>query len=127
MNDTPVGVDYPIQRGNGGYFSRTYTSIEQVKANILNVLSTTRGERPFRPDFGTGLYDLLYEPIEEGLEERVRERVRSTLRRWLPYVTAEQIIVNIGDGTAKIGLQFSTEFTADETENMVIWADLEDE
>jgi hypothetical protein len=41
-------------------------------------------------------------------------------------VELEQVIVDIGESRAKIGLRFTTEFTADEAENMVIWAELDD-
>lgn len=126
MEEKPIGVDYPIRGGRGGYFGQTFTSIEQVKANVLNVLNTSKSERPFRPDFGTRLYSVIYESNTVGLEGRIRAEVENTLDRWLPYVNVEEMIVQVEDGVAKIGLEFSTEFTADETENVMIWAEFEE-
>lgn len=126
MAENPVGVDYPIRLGRGGYFDQTFTSIEQVKANIINVLNTAKGERFGRPNFGTRLYDILYESNTDGIENRIRAEVENTLDEWLPYVTVEQMLVQVENGTAKIALEFSTEFTADETENVMIWAEFDE-
>lgn len=41
----PVGLDYPIVRGNNGYFQQTFTEKNRIKANILSLLLTHRGER----------------------------------------------------------------------------------
>lgn len=125
MPESSVGADYPVRLGRGGYFDKTFTSIEQVKANVINVLNTSKGERPFRPQFGTRLYDILYESNTEGLDSRVEAEVRNTLDTWLPYVTVEELVVEIDESTAKIALEFSTEFTGDETENAMIWAQFE--
>ena len=37
-----------------------------VAQSIKGLLLTRRGERPFQPDLGSGLQNLLFEPLEYG-------------------------------------------------------------
>ena len=45
-------------RKSGGVFTVNYTTIEQVKDNIRNLVLTSPGERPYHPNFGVGVYEL---------------------------------------------------------------------
>ena len=57
--DRAIGVSLPF---NGeGVFNSTYTTNEQVKSNLLNVILTEPGERVFKPNFGVGLRSHLFE------------------------------------------------------------------
>ena len=42
--DYAIGISLPLQLGNTA-FNQTFTTIEQAKANIQNLLLTTHGER----------------------------------------------------------------------------------
>jgi hypothetical protein len=126
MAEQRIGVDYPIRRGRGGYFDQTFTSIDQVKANVINVLNTSKGERLGRPQFGTRLYDIIYDSASQNIDSRVESEVRQTLDQWLPYVNIRNLVVETDGGAVKIGLQFGTTFTADETRNVTIWAESEE-
>ena len=48
-----VGYGFPLD-GNA-VFIPTFTTREQLKANLVNYLLTNKGERLFRPDFGGDL------------------------------------------------------------------------
>jgi phage baseplate assembly protein W len=54
-----IGVAFPLL--SDGEFTQTYLMKDQVKANIINVLLTERGERVNQPTFGVGLKSLLFE------------------------------------------------------------------
>ena len=54
-----LGVIFPFNAE--GVFYSSYTTAEQVKSNLLNVLLTEPGERVFKPNFGVGLRNYLFE------------------------------------------------------------------
>jgi len=54
-----IGVAFPLI--NEGSFNQTFLLKDQVKANIINVLLTEKGERINQPNFGVGLKSLLFE------------------------------------------------------------------
>ena len=73
--DVAIGVSLPFNAE--GVFYSTYTTKEQVKSNLLNVLLTEPGERLFNPSFGVGVRNLLFEQNinKESLEDRIRTQV----------------------------------------------------
>lgn len=74
-------------------FNSKYTSEEQAKENLRNLLLTAKGERLLQPEFGTGLRSLLFEPIDEGFETRIRDVITESVNFWLPYITIDDIEV----------------------------------
>ena len=56
-----IGVSLPF---NGpGVFNSTYSTKEQTKSNLVNLLLTSAGERIMNPNFGTELRNFLFEGI----------------------------------------------------------------
>lgn len=90
------GIASPTKRGNV-MFEQTFTSFEAAKSNLRNLLLTARGERIMQPDFGTGLHELLFEPFDSLYETRLQERITESVGFWLPYITIENIEVDMSD------------------------------
>jgi phage baseplate assembly protein W len=95
-NDYAYGITLPIQIGNTA-FNQSFTSFEQVKSNIKNVLLTKRLERVMNPDFGSGLQELLFEMNDEILVSDVESVIRDAVSKWLPYVSVETVDVEVSD------------------------------
>ena len=49
IENRSVGIRFPFNAE--GVFYSTFTTAEQVKSNLLNVLLTEPGERIFKPNF----------------------------------------------------------------------------
>ena len=62
-----------------------------VSQSIKSLLLTRRGERPFQPDLGSGLQDLLFEPMDYGTSALIKKEITETLNRYEPRV----IITNL--------------------------------
>jgi phage baseplate assembly protein W len=91
FNDYAIGIALPIQIKNVA-FTQTFQTIDQIKVNIINLLSTKKGERLMQPEFGSGLQEVLFENITEGeLGGKVENIIIDSFERWLPYVTVESI------------------------------------
>jgi phage baseplate assembly protein W len=88
--DYAIGITLPIQIGNTA-FNQSFTTAEQVKSNIKNLLLTKKGERVMQPNFGSGLQELLFEFNDDLLAVKIEDAINEALETWLPYVTAEQI------------------------------------
>jgi phage baseplate assembly protein W len=70
-NNVKIGVAFPLDETN--IFKSTETLIDQAKANLLNLLLTSPGERVNLPLFGVGVKKLLFEQqIDlESLKEKI--------------------------------------------------------
>jgi len=106
------GITLPIKKGNTGYFEQAFTSFEQSKANLKNLLLTAKGERIMQPEFGTGLQSLLFEPMDDTFEDRLQDVITQTVSYWLPYINIEEIDVEMTDAmkdnhTAQMTIQFT--------------------
>ncbi len=97
FNDYAYGITLPVQRGNTGYFNQAFSSFEQAKANLRNLLSTKKGERVMQPNFGTGLHELLFEPMDSEFETKLQETITKNVNYWLPYINIEEIDIQMTD------------------------------
>jgi len=74
--DVAIGVSLPFDAE--AVFNSTYTTKEQMKSNMLNVLLTEPGERVFKPNFGVGLRHQLFENNvnKDELTARIEDQVK---------------------------------------------------
>tara|TARA_B100000787_G_C15917159_1_gene175081 strand:+ start:80 stop:487 length:408 start_codon:yes stop_codon:yes gene_type:complete len=87
-----VGFGFPI---NGdAVFVPTFTTREQIKANLLNYLLTNRGERVFRPNFGANLRALLFENIVDATIDDLESRIQSDISTFFPTVVVKELKFN---------------------------------
>ena len=100
-----IGVDLPIRRGDDldGFFATTSTTIEAVKNNIRNLLSTNEGERFFQPNLGLNLRKLLFEHITNENLLGVQDAILDKFEFWLPFVEVRDIEVFSRDNTTDVG------------------------
>jgi uncharacterized protein len=59
-----IGVKIPFNKR--GVFQFNYTTKEQIKSNLINLLLTSPGERYHQPSYGVGIRDILFEPNIES-------------------------------------------------------------
>ena len=91
-NDYAIGITLPIQIGNTA-FNQSFTTIEQTKSNIKNLLLTKKYERLMQPNLGSGMQELLFEMNDEDLAQKIEDTINSSIETWLPFVTIEDISV----------------------------------
>jgi len=59
---------------------------QDVREAIWIILSTARGERVMRPEFGCGIHDLVFAPISAATVGEVENNVREALINWEPRI-----------------------------------------
>ena len=89
------GITLPIKNGETGFFEQAFTSYEQAKSNLKNLLLTKKGERIMQPNFGTGLQSLLFEQIDDTFEQKIQETITKNVNYWLPYISIKNIDVEM--------------------------------
>jgi hypothetical protein len=77
-----VNIDFPYHFDPLGRTASTGTD-EHVRDMIEQMLFTNHGERVNRPDFGSGLLQLIFAPNSPELAAALRFNMQSSLQRWL--------------------------------------------
>ena len=73
-----------------------------IKEAIWIILSTSKGERVMRPDFGCGIYDFVFATINTTTIGLIEASVREALTLWEPRI--ELINVNVVTDKAEEGM-----------------------
>jgi phage baseplate assembly protein W len=80
------GLAYPLsfQSRSGGARTSTATSFaqEHIRESILQILSTTPGERLMNPEFGCRIRELIFERNDTVLKGLFRHYVIGAIQRW---------------------------------------------
>ena len=86
-----IGVSLPF---NGpGVFNSTYTTKDQTKSNLVNLLLTSVGERVMNPNFGTELRRFLFDGITDSNLELLKNSLLNSIAVYLPDITVTNISV----------------------------------
>jgi phage baseplate assembly protein W len=86
-----IGVSLPFN--TPGVFKSTYTTKDQIKSNLLNLLLTDIGERIMNPNFGTLLRRFLFEGITDSNIETLRESISNSIAIYIPEIIVQEIII----------------------------------
>ena len=88
-----LGVSLPFD-GPSGPFNSTYSTKNQIKSNLINLLLTNKGERVFNPEFGADLKTILFEGITEDTSELIKELINFNVSIFVPEVQIIDILVS---------------------------------
>ncbi|HSE42647.1 MAG TPA: GPW/gp25 family protein [Acidobacteriota bacterium] len=89
---------------------------EDIKEAIWIILSTSKGERVMRPDFGCGIHDLVFAPINLTTVNLIQDGVREALTLWEPRIELMKVEV-LTDRADEGKLQVSIDYRVRTTNN----------
>jgi phage baseplate assembly protein W len=83
-----VGWGFPIKPEDSSARDRISVAEyeESVRQSILIILSTAKGERAMRPDFGSGLSELVFSVNSPATQAMAAFEAREALETWEPRI-----------------------------------------
>lgn len=79
-----IGVSLPF---NGPVaFNSTFSTKDQIKSNLINLLLTNKGERLMNPEFGANLKTTLFEGINDDTNEIIKNLITTNTSIFIPEV-----------------------------------------
>ena len=85
---------------------------EHIRQLIELVLFTSPGERVNRPDFGSGLRQLIFAPVSDELASATHIVIQGALQQWLgTLIEVEAVDVAPSDSTVSITIQYKVRRT----------------
>ena len=80
---------------------------EHVKGEVIQLLLTNPGERPFIPEFGGGLRRLVFEGLDDVTAAVAKATITQAVTRWLQErVELVALEVEQQDTTLRVGLEY---------------------
>jgi len=101
-----IRVHFPYQFDGRGR-TREADEATWIRGLIEQVLFTAPGERVMRPDFGSGLRELVFAPNSPELAATTQFLVQGALQQWLAdLITVEAVEVEAVDSRLQVTVQY---------------------
>lgn len=108
-----MDIDYPFHFDAAGRTAITDPA-DHLRDLIEQLLFTSPGERVNRPDFGSGLLQLVFTPNSAELAAALQLAVQAAIDTWLgDVVSVEQLAVTSSDATLSVELRYSDRRTGE--------------
>ena len=99
-----INIDFPFKDSKKGfYFELNQTDRDAIRADLLHLLLTNKGDRLYLPDFGSDLRKFIFEPNDSITHDDIKKSLNDSISRYIP-----NLIVN------------SIKFRDDEVEELII-------
>ena len=86
------GLRFPLAVDHTGAIAWA-SGPDALDRSVRVILSTAKGERPMRPEFGCGIWDLLFAPVNDNTLGLMAEATRDAIGQWEPRVALEDVTV----------------------------------
>lgn len=109
-----TNLDFPFHFNALGRTATAGTE-KHIRNLIEQLLFTNPGERVNRPDFGSGLQQLIFAPNSPELATALQFTMKAALQRWLGDVVEVQALeVESRDATLRIVVQYGIRLTGEQ-------------
>lgn len=107
-DDKYLGIAFPFQEDlKGKYLKLNKTPKDETKSNLTHLLTTTKGERLYRPDFGTNIMQYLFEPIDEKTYNDIRTEIIGAITKYMKEIEVKNIEINVDESQNFIGIKIA--------------------
>lgn len=109
-----MNIDFPLHFDSRGRTASCDDS-KHVRDLIEQLIFTNPGERVNRPDFGSGLLQLIFAPNSPELAATVQFTLQAAIQRWLgDLIEIRDLEVTSEDSTLTISLVYMIRRTGEE-------------
>jgi phage baseplate assembly protein W len=104
-NSNPLDLDYKLSvgvsvpfvgskiSGSDAVFSSTYTTIEQLRSDIINYILTNKGERVLNPNYGSDLRRFVFQNINGVNLNNLKLQITDGLKANFPQIIINNVII----------------------------------
>ena len=94
-NGKYININYPFKDSRQGFFIDLNAEDNlAIKADLMHLILTIKGQRLYNPDFGTNLMRFIFEPADGFTFSGIREEIETQVKKYLPNLNITEIIVD---------------------------------
>lgn len=95
-----IGVRFPFQDSTeGGMFRYTKTSEENIRTNLISLLTTKKQHRVMNNNLYSPLYDYVFEQWDDISKDELDSKLKKVIDRYIPEVTVVDIVYTFDELT----------------------------
>ena len=87
--NTAIGVKLPFNAP--GVFYSTFSTKEQIRFNVVNLVLTAKGERVENPNFGTNVRSQLFNQIDQSTFSDLELDLVESIQTYIPNVRVTRV------------------------------------
>jgi phage baseplate assembly protein W len=101
-----IGVSLPFNAP--GVFNKTYSTKDQIKSNLINLLLTDKGERIMNPEFGADLRRSLFDNITQSNTDLLQIKIIDTINIFIPEIELINVVIepNVDYNTLTVTIDY---------------------
>ena len=80
-------IAHPVKKDVSRHFNE-----KAVINSVKNLISTNFYERPFQPELGSSIRQLLFEPVDSVFGASIERRLRDVINNYEPRVSVESVV-----------------------------------
>lgn len=90
-----INIQFPFQDDPEGKFLRMNQDAKRaIKADLVHLLLTNKGERLYLPDFGANLRQYLFEPNDDVSANAIKNEINEAIKKFIPNLVVTQLTVD---------------------------------
>jgi phage baseplate assembly protein W len=102
QKNVAIGVSLPF---NGpGVFNSTYSTKDQIKSNVINLLLTNKGERIMNSNFGADIKSTLFEGMTDNIVPLIQDKISAAFSAYIPQASVNKIDVILSKDTYTVNV-----------------------
>jgi phage baseplate assembly protein W len=106
-----MNIDFPFHFDSRGRTATTDES-DHIRDMIEELLFTSPGERVNRPDFGSGLLQMVFEPTSPELATALQFTIQAAVQRYLgDLIEVRGLSVTSEESTLRVAIQYAVRRT----------------
>lgn len=93
-NQKYININYPFKNSDKGFFlDLNQNDKAAIKADLMHLILTRKGQRLYLPDFGTDLLKFIFEPEDSLTLNNIKEEITNVVKKYLPNLKINEISV----------------------------------
>jgi len=87
-----ININFPFKDSAKGFFlDLNKSDSAAIKADLMHLILTRKGERLYLPDFGTNLLKYIFQPNDGVTQSEIKDEISQTVKKYLPNLQVNKV------------------------------------
>jgi phage baseplate assembly protein W len=93
-NGNFININFPFKDSVKGFFlDLNNNDSAAIKADLMHLILTRKGERLYLPDFGTDLLKYIFNPNDSKTQSEIKQEISQVVKKYLPKLQVNEVTV----------------------------------